>query len=425
MSDCKERILPACDKVLQEGSTSGNCPSWSVCLPFGGNLSTEGGCVHYEPPRSVPPDGEYTKIVIVNGCIVDAKKADIPLYTSSPCAPVPAPCDCAGSGEGSGSLPDPSSQAGNLYRYDAAGRPLVRLTVQSGTGVSVTGSGTATDPLIITNTQEVKDNNYLRSGSSAIVITGEGTASDPKTITHKEGHEGTIGGMTFDAFGHLVGYQKVEATDGVNAVVGNDGVSATMEQSTRVVTVSLEDPVKQYAGQYLIGGYQLDLDHKNRITKIEQFLNVPEGDYAFGAYDVSVNNIGSVTAIRKNFDMGVEYAQYFDEDNAPTTDEGGSSSRTHVFTLRNDSYLRVEYEAVIPAAHKEKYKLRLNGRSLPTMYETYATCSDGLIMHLEAITPGVMASGPHTVQVVISGGLAIDFTKPAKLLVTPSWVFDE
>lgn len=421
MNDCQERILPSCERVIKEASTSGSCPSWNICLPFGGNLHTEGGCIHYDPPSSVPPDGEYTKIVIVNGCIVDAKQADIPLYTASPCAPVPTPCDCAGGG--SGSLPDPSPQAGNMFRYDASGRPLVKLTVQSGEGVSVTGSGTANDPLVITNTQEQAGQLYLRSGSAAIGITGDGTASDPKTITHASGFEGTLNGMTFDAFGHLVSYEKPSQTEGVNGVVGVGGINVEMDPNSKIATVSLQQPATVVQGDQLFGGNIVSFDDKNRITGVKRGITVTAGTYAFGSYDVDVNEYGSITEIKDSMNLGNEYVRYYDE-----TDDPGdaSTSRTNTFTLRQPGYVRVVYEAVIPAAQKEKYTMRINGRPLPIQFETYSTMHGAadVLMHLESVTQSVMAADTHTIQ-ILSGGTPIDFSKPAKLVATPSWVFNE
>lgn len=408
MNDCKERILPACDKVIQEAGVVGNCPSWSVCLPFGGNLRTEGGCIHYDAPQSVPEDGEYSRIVIANGCIVDAKKAEIPLYTSSPCAPVPAPCDCGG---GSESLPDPSPQAGNLFRYDVTGRPLVKLTVSNGSGISITGDGTASNPLVITNTQEEKDSGHIRSGSSVIKITGTGTTADPTTISHAEGKQGTFNGLTFDEYGHLVDYEEA-AAKGVTGLVGMGGIDAQTDTKTGVATIQLADPAIKAEGSYYFGGYTVDVDDKNRITSVKKSIDVTTGVYAFGPYNVSVNSLGSIDELTNTYNSGTEYSKYFEEEGV------GESSRSGVLILRTDCYVRIVYEGPGTSAIRSALSFRIDGRTMATAYSALV----GSTVHAEAVSQGVMAAGQHTIQVVLSGQT---FTAgQAKLVVTPTWPFE-
>lgn len=409
MSDCKERILPACEKVIKEADVSGDCPSWSVCLPFGGNLRTEGGCIHYDAPTSVPEDGEYSRIVIANGCIVDVKKAEIPLYTSSPCAPVPAPCDCGG---GSESLPDPSPQAGNLFRYDASGRPLVRLTVQNGDGISITGDGTASNPLTITNTQEQKDSGNIRSGSSVIKITGTGTTADPKTISHGEGKQGKFNGLTFDEFGHLVDYEPA-AAKGIQGVVGMNGIDAQTDLQSGVATLQIADPAMKREGDYVVGGYNITLDGKNRVYDIKQLIDITAGVYALGSYNIGINSTGSVTSIANTFNDNSEYSKYFDGEGV------GSSTRSGVIMLRSEGYIRVVYEGPGTAAMKTTLSLRIDGRAMATSY--FAVM--GSIVHVEAISQGVMAAGQHTIQVYLSGGQTFADGQ-AKLIVTTTWPFE-
>lgn len=414
MSDCKERILPSCDKQIAEG-VAGNCPSWSVCLPFGGNLRTEGGCIHYDAPQSVPEDGEYSRIVIANGCIVDAKKAEIPLYTSTPCAPVPAPCDCGG---GSESLPEPSPQTGNLYKYDLQGRPLVKLSVGVGSGISVTGTGTSSDPLIITNTREEKDTGNIKSGTSVIKISGTGTVSDPKVISHELGKQGKFLGLTFDEYGHLVDYEK-EGAKGITGIVGTNGVKATTDLNSGVCTIETAPPIYKRDGDYIIGGYKVTLDENNAVYNVEKEIEITEGVYAFGQYDVELNELGSVTDIKDTFNPGDEYVKYFNG-------VGGDAVREGTFTLRRTAYLRIVYEGVMTAAERNNISIRVNGRPLTTTYQSYATGAVGgtVVGTVEAITQSVMAAGEHTIQIVLASG-TFNAGYDAKITVKPSWLFEQ
>ena len=132
--NCISRMLASCGATTLKEPEATKCENFSFCLPFGGHVEYDGTCIQYTP-GTPPADGVYSKIYIANGCIVGAEKYDPPIFSGSPCAPVPNPCDCDGSG--GGSLPDPSTQSGNLFQYDAAGRPLVKVTINGGDGISV------------------------------------------------------------------------------------------------------------------------------------------------------------------------------------------------------------------------------------------------------------------------------------------------
>src|SRR5699024_1061271 len=113
---CDPRMTATCEeKVLKTPMETGQCPSWELCLPFAGKLISKGGCIELLP-GTPPPDGVYGKVVVANGCIVGLEKADIPIYSAPPCAPVP--CDC-GSGGGGGDICNASTEAGNLFSCDA------------------------------------------------------------------------------------------------------------------------------------------------------------------------------------------------------------------------------------------------------------------------------------------------------------------
>lgn len=290
-----QRIASACEKERKRATASGESQIFEVCLPFNGKLYSQGGYVNYEP-GTPPPDGVYGKVIIANGCIVGLEKADLPLYTSSPCAPVPVPCDCEGGG-GSGVLPDPSVLSGNLFKYDAAGRPLVRLTVNAGDNISITGSGTAEDPLVIGCTLESQGSLIVRSGNNAISIVGEGSADNPIVVTHKTSPIGiqTFGGMSFDEFGHLVDYTKPTASTTVNGVIGNNGITATTEPANGIVTVSLAQPLHSAKGEYQFGGYIIEVDENNIIYRVQRDINFTGGIYRAGLIDFTINDFGSIT----------------------------------------------------------------------------------------------------------------------------------
>lgn len=236
------------------------CPEWEVCLPFQGRLYSREGCIRLEK-GSPPPDGVYSKLTIIDGCIVSAEKADPAMYAGASCAPVPCACGEAGAGGtgGSGSLPEPSRNDGNLFEYDLSGRPLVRVTATGGDGVSVTGTGTTADPLVISAASS-GTGIYMRPGNSSIEISGSGTRDDPYVITHADGHEANINGMRFDARGHLIGFtQGSESSIGVNGIVQGKYIQVEIDKQTKIATIAMQPPATVTSEQISIGNTSLNI----------------------------------------------------------------------------------------------------------------------------------------------------------------------
>lgn len=293
---CEKRITAVCEEERKAATATGESQIFEVCLPFGGKIYSQGGYVNYEE-GTPPPDGVYGKVIIANGCIVGLEKDDIPLYTSSPCAPVPVPCDCDGGG--SGSMPEPSILTGNLFRYDAAGRPLVRLMVSAGDNISITGTGTQDDPLVIGCTVEGAGTIVLKSGNDAISILGDGTVDDPMLVTHKTNTLGTqsIGGMAFDEYGHLIDYTKPSEAKSINGIIPGSGIAVDTDVSSGIATVSLATPLHLSEGEYQFGGYIVEVDRNNILYRIQRDITFTAGVYRAGLVDVTVNEYGSITAI--------------------------------------------------------------------------------------------------------------------------------
>lgn len=67
-------------KVLKLAEFAGECPEFEAELPFGAKLYSKGGCLYYEPPEHVPPDGVYNRLVVVDGRITDAIREDYVHY---------------------------------------------------------------------------------------------------------------------------------------------------------------------------------------------------------------------------------------------------------------------------------------------------------------------------------------------------------
>lgn len=296
---CTPRAISQCEQQLQEATEQGvSTTPWSICLPWGGQLYQDETGVH-AVAGNPPADGVYDRIVVANGCIVGALKSDAPVYVGSPCAPLPG--DCAGSGGGGGSdnLCNPSDTPGNLYRCDFSGRPLVTCTIAAGAGTVVTGSGTTTDPYVITASGGGSGGVYLRSDNEAIKITGGGTRDNPYVFAHKEGFQTTAAGLVFDAYGHCVGESGGSANAGVQGIIGGDGIKVDVDNRSGIYTVGLDTPLNSKPGDYLLGGYNVTLDQYNRISDIQRSIDLGEAQtFTCGDKTVTVNGLGSIIGIQ-------------------------------------------------------------------------------------------------------------------------------
>ena len=305
---CNPRMTTSCEKhTLATGDTEKTAylaEDISVCLPFGGELYTDGGILKHEPASNPPADGVYGKVVVKNGCIVDVQPEDVAIHTSAPCAPIPSPCDCAGGGSsGGGGMAQPSTTAGNLFEYDAAGRPLVRVFMEEGSGVTLDGSGTKSDPYILSSSAVGGGNSVIAAGALDYEETGNQTI-----ITHREGKAAAISGMEFDAYGHLIGYSAPDGSStvkNVTSVLGdNYTTTATMDQMTGIAKVMLKKPDYVYEDTFLLGGYEIELDGYNRIEHVKRKRDFPAGNYVFGDYTVAIADDGVIESATPKADTG-------------------------------------------------------------------------------------------------------------------------
>lgn len=284
---------------------------WSICLPFGGRLWSDGTGV-YAQGGTPPPDGVYGKVVIANGCLVGVEPEDVPLYTGSPCAPLPGDCSGSGSpgvpsggGGGSGTTGGccpPSSAAGNLYQLDATGKPLVKVNIRGGSGLTVTGSGTTSDPYVLSATGGGGigvSGVYLRSANDAIAVTGSGSRENPLVIEHQLGLQTSKNGMTFDQYGHLVNVTEGSVgSGGVSAIIGGSGIDAETDLTTGVTTIKLQKSPNAIMGKYPIGGYDMEFDENGRLFNIVPTVDLGSDQVLhLNGYDVTVNSHGTITKI--------------------------------------------------------------------------------------------------------------------------------
>ena len=293
---CEKELVDVCSKrVLHEGAVTEPAvvpQDFSFCLPFGAQLSQKDGVVSYTEGIT-PPDGVYSTFTLKDGCIISVGNITVPSYTASPCAPIPNPCDCE-SGSGNISI---STKAGNLSYLDTSGNLYTGITVE-GNGVSVTGKGTANDPLVITASSSSAGNITIHAGNDAITVSGSGSTNDPVVVSHKViGATQRIDGMSFDRFGHLVDYEVPSTSKGIRAIIGGDGIRASTD-SNGAATIELA-PAMNALEPVQLGGYSVAFDSHNIPVTVTREISLAAGTYTFGEYEVTLNAFGSVETIEK------------------------------------------------------------------------------------------------------------------------------
>lgn len=382
---CSPRITFDCNgDTIQEPQVKSGCPDFSLCLPWGGRLWQENGCLKAQP-GTPPPDGIYDRIIIADGCIVGLEKADVALYVPPSCTEVPAAC--ASSSEGAASSCEASPLAGNLYTCDASGRPLVRCSIKGGDGIIVSGRGTVSDPYRIRADISAETLRVV-AGNNGVTVTGSGSAADALVISHKSGGlNTTVNGMRFDQYGHLVEYTEPTTSSGVNGIVPGDGIDVQVDNKVGIATISLSKPANVRNGIYQCGGYDVQLDLKNRIFNLTQRINIPAQTYAFGPYDVELNKLGSVVAIADT--------QHPDAIHTLLPVVASDIVRQVVgFTLRTNTPIVIDIVTVATRAWLSQLRVRLDGTPQSNILRCSTTAT------AETTVSG--ADDPHTARTTLN-----------------------
>ena len=292
---CVKRMVPDCGDSEQTGSDPGFCPDWDACMPFGGRLYSRDGCVQFEASGTVPEDGVYDRVVVQDGCIKGVAGQEVASYQPRPCTETPCDCNSGGSG---GSV-EVSDDPANLITEDVSGDLLAKLFATGAGGITVSGNGTQSSPLRIQAAAQTA-RGFVQAGNDGISVTGAGTQSSPYEVSHKIGTgpaNQTIAGMRFDEYGHLKSYETPSSAGTVNGVVGRNGIEATTEISSGVVTLDLQETVQSVKGTYRLGGFDVDVDKYGRFQQIDREVSISAGSRYFGAYLVALDALGNITDV--------------------------------------------------------------------------------------------------------------------------------
>lgn len=379
------------------------CDPFEVCLSFGRSLSFDGACVRLNG-QSVIADGWYGEVHVVNGCIVDARQADIPVYTPPPCAPAATPC---GEDDGGGSVVL-SPDVANLTTL-TGNQLLTKLYYGPNEGITVSGSGTRNDPLMFRVTASDDSGVFITSGSPDVLsIAGSGVQRDPYIfkLENSPVGAGTYGPFEIDSFGRVTGYNADAGGDGIQSLLDGNGTTVNA-LGAGVYRIDLEE-LEGVKGSYTFGGYTVTVDDTGRISGTKRGITLKEGTYTLGNYIVSVNAYGSITKIEKAttpVQPNVFVAHY----------AAGEASTTVTMQLTTDvpGYLHVEYTGYMGTANAQTPGLQAGVQGIsvavdniviPGVLATLVPSGTPGTMVCTGIcgtTAGVITAGTH--EVVVTG----------------------
>lgn len=261
------------------------------------------------------PDGTYTSVTVVNGCIVGYGYADEPTYTPPYCNPNPTHCQTGGSSGSSGSGWNGviSPNVDNSIKLTSSGL-YARTYIQGAGGISVVGTGTVTNPYIISGGSGAAGS----GGVSAVVgrngIETETTNGVVLAGLEEVGKPGVydIGDqITIDRFGRVTDVTK--RTDPI--VAAGSGLTSRPDGDTLVI----EHPKVNVDDRLILGGMSVAVNQTGHIVSNAREIKINSGVYNLGAYDVGLNSYGSVTSITQRSDI-------MPQDGSFTTSDGKTIS---------------------------------------------------------------------------------------------------
>ena len=401
-------MIDTCRKTIKKTSCESDAENQSApvyepftaCLPFGASLEWDGqGLIYHESANPIS-DGVYGTITVQGNCISSAGAEPVCEYTPAPCAPAAGPCSGTGSG-GAGVSISPSSD--NLTYLDTANRLKTTLFYKAGKNISMSGSGTKSDPLVVSSVDDSGSDGtgFIRlvSGNSGVKVTGSGTSSAPYMVSHVEngGVSGMCGPFTLDEYGHVIGYN--EQASSVLAVMGATDVEVTTNGG--IVTVALSD--QRTAGQYTTGGWELEFDNYGVLRGTKQVISlaVNENDvYDMRDYGLSFNQYGSVvgiTPLKRNSSVGAAWA-----------DDISSSTDSITVTVPDSGKLIVQYDGQFydpPTGNTgtttvNDMAVEVDGAEYKKIFRSGA-CWRGLLKNLSAGDHKISVSGARFIKGVL------------------------
>ncbi len=418
-------MIDTCRKTIKHTTCQQDIPNeaqnvyepFAVCLPFGRVLVYDGTGLRLNGNPNVP-DGKYGVITVQNGCITDAEEQPVCEYTPQPCTPAATGCS-----DTSGSSITLQPGADNLLNFDASGRLGAQLYYQGEGGISISGYGTASSPLIVRFNSGTATQTYVKQGNLAVGVSGSGSATDPYYITHRESSlsAGTYNGITVDDYGHVTNIEEI--TTAVTGLVATTGIE--LKQTGTIYTIGL--PIySSLDSQYELGGYAVSLSNNGVVTGVSRTITIPV-DLATGYTTIdptfnylAINAYGSVVGITSHVVVADDHFSEFFDPSRTTTAMNITTTKQAYFKV---SYRgKLNYTTVLNTsttgtatsidvskyagfvALPSPYSLRVDGRVIPSYakYELIYDVAKGTTVYyideVIGVSDAFYAAGAHSVQ---------------------------
>lgn len=257
-------------------------PAFDVCINDH-TLKWDGFCLSLDRTRHTP-DGTYTSVTVVNGCIVGYGYANEPTYTPPYCNPNPASCQ----GQPTATDHTISPNRDNSLVQSSSGL-FARTFIQGHGNIKVSGTGTVANPYTIS---------FTGTAGSTTVVAEAG-------LTHREGdgvvylgmaktgvNAGIYNGFSINEYGQIIGFSDTIVNGEISVGAGAGLVAFKKDEQT---IIAHEE--REVAGAYVFGGYSVGVDSTGHITALERITNLTAGTYSIGAYKIALNEYGGIQSI--------------------------------------------------------------------------------------------------------------------------------
>lgn len=263
-------------------------PAFNLCVGDR-TLQWDGFCPTVERTRHTP-DGTYTSVTVVDGCIVGYGYADEATYTPPYCNPNPT--HCQGQTTTGTAITYSISPSNDNSIVQSASGLFARTFIQGGNNITITGKGTVNNPYTIAF--NVPDEKTTVVGEAGITHRFHGGVTyvglSPVGIT-----KGMYNGFSINEYGQIIGFSQAVARD-QSAVKAGAGLIATDDGDITTLGHAEYD----IATTAIFGGFAVALNKTGHIIDLDRVTTVNAGTYTIGAYQLAINEYGGITNITQD-----------------------------------------------------------------------------------------------------------------------------
>lgn len=247
------------------------------------------------------PDGTYTSLSLVDGCVVAYNYANEPTYTPPYCNPNPTPCQQGGTSTDV----TISNHRDNTLVMSTSGL-FARTYLSGGNNVQVSGTGTQNNPYVVAfdgatpDVTVVGENNVETRTSNGVTYVG----------LSRVGTKGVYGGFTVNEYGQITAVSDILQSDDGTVKAGAGLVASQEGDFTIIGHTEADIPTTA-----IFGGMAVKLNKSGHITELERLTTITAGTYKIGAYNIAINEYGGVQQITQSDDVPEQGGAFTTKDN--------------------------------------------------------------------------------------------------------------